>query len=86
MIGGNAATAEMRHSERPGHAVVSTSSDNRSAGGLPGGAPEPGRYRRRRPLPGVVFLAVLAVVVVAGWGQVLTENNDAASTTICPLP
>jgi hypothetical protein len=86
MIGGNAATAEMRHSERPGHAVVSTSSDNRSAGGLAGAAPEPGRYRRRRPLPGVVFLAVLAVVVVAVWVQVLTKHNDAASTSICPLP
>lgn len=62
--------------------MLPTSADDRSAEL----GREAGGYRRRKPLPAVVLLTVLAVFVVVVWVQVLTRSNEAANTTTCPAP
>ncbi len=37
-------------------------------------------------MPAIALLAVLVVVVVAVWVQVLTKSDTAADTTVCPPP
>lgn len=60
-----------------------TSASDRERGA---GANGPEGYRRRRPLPAIVLLTVLAVFVVVVWVQVLTKHDVAADTTTCPAP
>lgn len=48
------------------------------------------RYRKRRPLPALVFLAVLAIAAGLVWGQVLSgadqEKADARACPPSPIP
>lgn len=67
--------------------MVSTSSgDRRAAPKRRATSTQPDGYRRRRPLPAIIFLTVLSIVVAVVWVQVLTKQTSVASSADCPPP
>lgn len=47
---------------------------------------EPQRYRKRRPLPAVILIAILGVVATVVWLRVMDSDTEVANSTHCAPP
>ncbi|GLZ38758.1 envelope integrity protein Cei [Actinokineospora sp. NBRC 105648] len=50
------------------------------------GGPKPQRYRRRRPLPAIILIAVLGLAATVVWLRVINTDSGASKAISCSAP